>query len=89
MSMLFKKVDDVDIIATSGHLECASITTKNYPKMAWRSEYECAPRWHLAIPLDIMALRVDLADSLGKLHKISLILLWLDSGQSIKNNFAL
>ena len=29
MSMLFKEVDGVDIIATSGRLECTSSITKN------------------------------------------------------------
>ena len=90
MSMVVREVDDVDIIATSGHLQCALTTTKTFnPKMARCSRHEYASKGHPAISMDVMGLLAYLADSLGKPHTISLNLLWLNPGSSPKNNFVL
>ena len=50
--------------------------------MVQRNQHLYASKGHPALTMDVMVLRVDLADYIGKPHMISLILLWLDPGTS-------
>ena len=66
-----------------------------YNEKHFTQEWSCvnqrgyASKGHPAIPMEVMVLRVDLADRLGKPHRVYLILLWLNPGPSTKNNFEL